>query len=61
MDNQAPQTMAFIPSSAPGSLPPQWDGLDGFVANAGVKVVTTWSAPPGKHTFKVRFPPFTFG
>ncbi|THH00581.1 hypothetical protein EW145_g7057 [Phellinidium pouzarii] len=53
IDDQTPQTVAFIPPSAPGTLPPQWDGNDGFVANAIVSVVTNWSAPPGAHTFKI--------
>ncbi|EJD06965.1 uncharacterized protein FOMMEDRAFT_102997 [Fomitiporia mediterranea MF3/22] len=53
MDSQSPQTVAFIPSAPPGQLPPQWDGDDGFVANAIVNVVTSWSAPPGAHTLKL--------
>ena len=53
MDDQAPQTVPFIPFSKPGTLPPQWDGNDGFVANAIVSVVTNWNAPPGAHTLKV--------
>lgn len=53
MDDQDPQTVAFIPSAAPGQLPAEWDGNDGFVANAAVSVVTDWTAPPGAHTLKV--------
>ena len=53
MDDQEPQVKAFIPLSAPGTLPDEWNGTDGFVANAIVPVVTTWSAPPGAHTVKV--------
>ena len=53
MDDQSPQTVAFIPSSAPGQLPSAWDGNDGFVANAAVSVITKWTAPPGAHTLKV--------
>ncbi|KAL5526413.1 hypothetical protein ACEPAF_8136 [Sanghuangporus sanghuang] len=53
MDKQPPQTVAFIPSSAPGTLPAQWDGDDGFVANAIVSVVTNWTAYPGAHTLKL--------
>ncbi|KAI5117957.1 hypothetical protein M0805_001619 [Coniferiporia weirii] len=53
MDDQTPQTVAFIPTSAPGTLPAQWDGNDGFVANAIVSVVTSWPAAPGAHTLKV--------
>ena len=30
VDSLAPQTTYFIPPAAPGSLPPQWDGNDGF-------------------------------
>ena len=53
VDSQTPQTVAFIPPSSPGTLPPQWDGNDGFVANAIVSVVTNWAAAPGAHTLKV--------
>ncbi|KAH8117866.1 hypothetical protein DFH11DRAFT_863501 [Phellopilus nigrolimitatus] len=53
MDSQAPQTVAFIPPSAPGTLPAQWDGDDGFVANAIVSVITNWTASPGAHTLKL--------
>jgi hypothetical protein len=31
VDSLEPQTTYFIPLAAPGSLPPQWDGTDGFV------------------------------
>ena len=31
IDSLEPQTTYFIPPAAPGELPPQWDGLDGFV------------------------------
>ena len=54
MDDQDFQTVAFIPSAAPGQLPAEWDGNDGFVANAAVSVVTNWTASPGAHTLKVR-------
>ena len=30
VDDDEPQTTYFIPPAAPGSLPPQWDGNDGF-------------------------------
>ncbi|EJD06971.1 uncharacterized protein FOMMEDRAFT_131740 [Fomitiporia mediterranea MF3/22] len=53
MDNQSPQTVAFIPPAPPGQLPAQWDGNDGFVANAAVSVLTNWTAPPGAHTLKL--------
>lgn len=53
IDDQAPQTVAFIPDSAPGTLPDAWDGNDGFAANAIVSVVTNWTASPGAHTLKV--------
>ncbi|EJD06938.1 uncharacterized protein FOMMEDRAFT_152276 [Fomitiporia mediterranea MF3/22] len=53
MDDQTPQTVAFIPPAPPGTLPPQWDGNDGFVANAIVSVPTSWSAQPGAHTLKL--------
>lgn len=54
IDSQEPQTVAFIPDAPPGQLPAQWDGNDGFVANAAVDVVTNWPLPPGAHTLKVR-------
>ena len=31
IDSLEPQTTYFIPPAVPGSLPPQWDGTDGFV------------------------------
>lgn len=54
MDNQTAQTVAFIPDAPPGQLPPEWDGNDGFVANAAVNVVTDWPILPGAHTLKVK-------
>lgn len=53
VDSQTPQTKYFIPASAPGTEPPQWDGLDGFVSNNIVPVVTEFTAPPGAHTLTV--------
>ncbi|KAL5526415.1 hypothetical protein ACEPAF_8138 [Sanghuangporus sanghuang] len=53
MDDQDHQTKAFIPLSAPGTLPDEWDGTDGFVANAVVPVTTAWSALPGAHTLRL--------
>ena len=53
MDEQSPQTVAFIPLSDPGQLPDEWGGNDGFVANSIVSVVTNWTASPGAHTLKV--------
>ena len=53
MDEQSPQTIAFIPYADPGTLPAQWDGNDGFVANAIVNVTTNWTAAPGAHTLTV--------
>ena len=53
LDSQTPQTVAFIPAAAPGDLPAQWDGNDGFVANAIVNVATNWTTSPGSHTLKV--------
>lgn len=53
MDAQTPQTIAFIPPSAPGTLPAAWSGNDGFVADNAVFVPTTWSIVPGPHTLKV--------
>lgn len=44
----------FIPPSAPGQLPAAWDGVDGFVANASIQVVNTFSGiSPGMHTLKL--------
>ena len=53
LDSQAPQTVYFIPPAAPGQLPAQWDGNDGFVANSIVDAMTSFVAPPGAHTLKV--------
>ena len=53
IDAQAPQTVYFIPPAAPGQLPAEWDGNDGFVANSIVDAVTSFVAPPGAHTLKV--------
>ncbi|CAL1698338.1 unnamed protein product [Somion occarium] len=53
VDSQAPQTNYFIPSAPEGALPDAWDGLDGFVANSIVSVVTSFPAPPGAHTLKI--------
>jgi len=53
VDSETPQTVQFIPASAPGTLPPQWDGNDGFVANAIVDVATNFTASPGAHTLKL--------
>lgn len=33
IDSLAPQTTYFFPPAVPGSLPPQWDGTDGFVVS----------------------------
>ena len=54
MDDQTAQSVAFIPSAAPGSLPDAWDGTDGFVADAIVNITTNWTISPGAHTLKVR-------
>lgn len=53
MDNESPQAVAFIPSAPAGSLPAQWDGTNGLVADAIVDVSTNWTATPGAHTLKV--------
>ena len=53
MDDQEPQTIAFIPNYAPGSLPSTWQGNDGYISNAAIDVNTVWSASPGAHTLKV--------
>ena len=55
MDDQTPQTVAFIPASAPGTQPAAWGGNDGFVANNAVFVPTSWTIAPGAHTLKVSF------
>lgn len=56
LDDQTPQTVAFIPPAPPGTLPAQWGGDDGFAANSIVPVVTQWTANPGTHTLTVRHP-----
>ncbi|KAH8077106.1 hypothetical protein BXZ70DRAFT_708274 [Cristinia sonorae] len=53
VDSQPPQTSHFIPPAPSGSLPPGWDGADGFVANSIVSVVSNFVAPPGAHTLKI--------
>ena len=53
VDSQPPQTKQFIPPAVPGQLPGAWGGLDGFVANSIVSVVTKFQAAPGAHTLKV--------
>ena len=53
IDDLAPQTTYFIPPAVPGSLPPQWDGTDGFVADSMVVVPNNFSIAPGAHTLKV--------
>ena len=54
LDGGSVETMYFIPPAAPGTLPPQWNGYDGYVANAIVDVPMTVKAAPGAHTLKVR-------
>ncbi|KAL0952642.1 hypothetical protein HGRIS_006887 [Hohenbuehelia grisea] len=54
IDSLPPQTSYFIPSAAPGQLPSAWSGLDGFVANSIVSVVTPFQGlQPGAHTLKI--------
>ena len=55
VDDESIQTEYFIPPAPPGTLPPQWNGNDGFVANAIVPVNTSWKAAPGAHTLKVDY------
>ena len=54
MDDQSIQTLPFIPPSSPGTLPPQWNGDDGYVANSIVSASVNVPASPGTHTLKVR-------
>lgn len=53
IDDQPPQTVAFIPPAPPGTLPEVWGGDDGFAANSIVPVLTHWDAVPGIHTLRV--------
>lgn len=53
LDDDEIQAQYFIPSAAPGDLPAQWDGNDGWVANAIIDVLSTHVAAPGSHTLKV--------
>lgn len=54
LDSQDAQAQYFIPAAAPGTLPPSWDGTDGFIADSIVDVPTTFfNVTPGAHTFKV--------
>ncbi|KZT21286.1 glycoside hydrolase family 115 protein [Neolentinus lepideus HHB14362 ss-1] len=53
VDDEAPQSEYFIPYAVPGQLPAQWDGVDGWVADAIVAVTTNFTALPGAHTLKI--------
>ncbi|KAI0946298.1 hypothetical protein AcV7_010311 [Taiwanofungus camphoratus] len=54
VDSDEPQVSCFIPNATPGSLPAQWDGLDGWVSNNIVTVPLSFPAAPGAHTLTVR-------
>ncbi|KAI0339135.1 hypothetical protein BDW22DRAFT_1336794 [Trametopsis cervina] len=53
VDSADPVTSFFIPAEVPGSVPPGWDGLDGFVANSIVSIVNVLDVAPGAHTLKL--------
>lgn len=53
VDDLAPQTTYFFPAAPAGSLPPQWDGTDGFVANSFIDVPNNFTLTPGPHTLKI--------
>lgn len=53
IDSDAPQISYYMPTSAPGSEPPQWDGNDGFAANNIVTLPMTFAVQPGPHTLTV--------
>ncbi|KAI0691797.1 hypothetical protein BC835DRAFT_1278866 [Cytidiella melzeri] len=53
VDSGEPVITQFIADEVPGSVPPDWDGLDGFIANSIVSVVNTLDVAPGAHTLKI--------
>ncbi|EPQ55955.1 hypothetical protein GLOTRDRAFT_121307 [Gloeophyllum trabeum ATCC 11539] len=53
IDNGTVQSEYFVPYATPGQLPPQWDGLGGWVADAIIPVATTFTIAPGAHTLKI--------
>lgn len=53
VDSDAAQISYYMPVSAPGTEPPEWDGDDGFAANNIVTVPMTFAAQPGAHTLTV--------
>jgi len=53
IDSDEPQVSYFILNATPGSLPDQWDGLDGWVSNNIVTVPFNVTAEPGAHTLTV--------
>ncbi|KAG6879212.1 hypothetical protein C0992_004354 [Termitomyces sp. T32_za158] len=55
LDSGEPQTMQFFPDPpTPGAVPVAWGGLDGFVANSVISVVSGFSGvQAGKHTLRI--------
>ncbi|PCH43136.1 glycoside hydrolase family 115 protein [Wolfiporia cocos MD-104 SS10] len=53
VDSDTPQVSYYIPNATPGSLPSQWDGMDGWAANNIVTVPFNLTAEPGAHTLTI--------
>ncbi|EPQ55956.1 hypothetical protein GLOTRDRAFT_121308 [Gloeophyllum trabeum ATCC 11539] len=53
IDDATPQSEYFVPYATPGQLPPQWDGVGGWVADAIISVPTNFTIAPGAHTLKI--------
>jgi len=54
LDGSVVQEEQFFPNPVPGGVPDAWDGLDGFVANSIISVITPFtSVSLGAHTLKI--------
>ncbi|KAI0324107.1 hypothetical protein GY45DRAFT_1331893 [Cubamyces sp. BRFM 1775] len=53
IDDGAPKTSYFVPSSVPGQVPTPWNGLNGWVANSIISVPMVLPVQPGAHTLKL--------
>ncbi|CCM00715.1 uncharacterized protein FIBRA_02755 [Fibroporia radiculosa] len=51
MDSDEPQVSYFVPNVTPGTLPAQWDGMDGWAATNIIPITLSFYAEPGAHTF----------
>ncbi|KZT00286.1 glycoside hydrolase family 115 protein [Laetiporus sulphureus 93-53] len=50
VDTDEPQVSYFVPNATPGSLPAQWDGMDGWAANNINSFSMNFTTEPGAHT-----------